>query len=150
VICGIITGELISQVSFDDISPGEFGAHYIGAMQHGVNKHCYRIIILICNYAYYTIFSHIGNSNSENRSALITAVCLGVALFICLIGLILVVILLIKYKIKFEMAVLNTTAGKVQPRESSVTQNSCISTKKNISYVVHTPRTESDVTSDVL
>jgi hypothetical protein len=55
---------------------------------------------------------------------------------------------LIKYKIKFEIAVLNTTADKVQPRETSETQSSSrIGTKKNISYVAHTPR---DVTSDLL
>ena len=89
--------------------------------------------------------------SSENRSALFSAVCLGVVLFICLIGLIVVIILLIKYKIKFEKAVLNTTADKVKSRETSesVTQSSRISTKKNISYVVHTPRTESDVISNV-
>ena len=88
---------------------------------------------------------------TEYRSALISAVCLGVALFICLTGLIIIIILLIKYKIiKFEKAALNTTAEKVQSREISVTQSSRISTKKNISYVVHTPRTESAVTSDVL
>ena len=94
-------------------------------------------------------FLLIGNSELY-RSALISAVCLGVALFICLIGLIIVIILLIRYKIKCGTATLNTTVDKVHSRETSVIQSSQISTKKNISYVVHTPRTESDVTSNVL
>ena len=89
-------------------------------------------------------FSPIITGNSEYRSALISAVCLAMALFICLIGLIIVIMLLIKYKIKFEKAVLNTIADncEVQPRETSesVTQSSHISTKKNISYVVHSPK----------
>ena len=89
------------------------------------------------------ISSHIGNS--ENRSVLISAVCLGVALLICLIGLITVIILLIRYKIN---GTLNAKVDKVQSRETSVTQSSRISTKKNISYVVHTPKTESHVTTE--
>ena len=97
---------------------------------------------LLCVISIYII-----TGNSEYRSALISAVCLGVALFICLIGLVIVIILLIKHKIKCEKAVLNTTADKVQSRETSVIQSSRISTKKTISYDIHTPRTESDVTS---
>ena len=92
----------------------------------------------------HTIFL-INIGSSENRSALISAVCLGVALLICLIGLITVIILLIKYKIKFEKVVLNTMADKLSSSETSVIQSSRISTKKNISYVVHTPRAESAV-----
>ena len=71
------------------------------------------------------------------RSALISAVCLGVALFICLIGLITVTLLLIKSKIKVGTVVVNTTVDKEQSRSI---QSSGINTKKNISYVVHSPR----------
>jgi hypothetical protein len=126
VVCGIITGEL-SQVSFFNSNiPGQ--------------SRCFNILCECSTYFLQLI------GNSENRSILISAVCLGVALFISLIGLTIVIIFLIKYKIKLEIAVLNTTADKVQPRETSVTQNSSrISTKKNVSYVVHTPRTESDM-----
>ena len=94
----------------------------------------------------FILFYDIGSSESE--SALISAVCLGVALLICLIGLITVIILLIKSKTKVGTMVVNTAAvDKVQSTSTSATQSSHISTKKNISYVVHSPKTASDVTT---
>ena len=75
--------------------------------------------------------------SSENRSSLISAVCLGVSLLICLIGLIIVIVLLMKTKIKVGTLTVNSIVDKEQ---SKSTQSSGINTKKNISYVVHSPK----------
>ena len=75
--------------------------------------------------------------SSENKSSLISAICLGISLLICLIGLITVIVFLMKSKIKVGTVVVNTTVDKEQSR---CTQSSGINTKKNISYVVHSPK----------
>ena len=87
----------------------------------------------------------IGSTEYKCRPALISSVCLGVALFISLTGLIIVIVLLIKSKTKDGTVVVNTTADKVQSRNTSLSRSSRINTKKNISYVVHSPKTESVV-----
>ena len=95
---------------------------------------------------YYVYLYYYDVDSSEYRSALISAICLGVTLFIFLIGLITTIILLIKSKTKGGTVVVNSAVDKAQSRSTSVTQSLRISTKKNISYVVHSPKAESDVT----
>ena len=80
---------------------------------------------------------NVGNTECTCKSVLISTVCLGVALVICLIGLVTVIILLIKSKTKVGTVVVNTAVDKGQLRN---TPSSSIGTKKNISYAVHSPR----------
>lgn len=101
-------------------------------------------------FTYYYLYT-IGGT--EYRTALISAVSLGVALLICLIGsitvIVLLTILLIRSKSKVGTVVVNSTVSLDQvasrTTSESVSQSSRISTKKNISYVVHSPKTDPDV-----
>jgi hypothetical protein len=97
---------------------------------------CYSIIL----------YNHVGST--EYRTALILAISLGVALFICLIGsttvVVLLIILLIKSKTKVGTRTVNTTVTLDKAQSRTTPLNSRISTRKNISYVVHSPRIESN------
>ena len=86
----------------------------------------------------FTDFYDVGGS--EYRSALISAICLGVTSVIFLIGLITLIILLIKSKVTVGTMLVNSAVDKAQSRCTSATQSSHISTKKNVSYVVHSPK----------
>ena len=90
------------------------------------------IIVSQCSYV----------GSSECGPALISAICLGVALFICLIGLVIVTILVIKSKTNAGTLVVNTTLDKDATRHASesVPLSSHVNTKKNIAYVVHSPK----------
>ena len=133
VVCGNITGES-SQVSlFNNNIPGQFSLNFhvlcwaklsVRVMHEFMFSHAF-------------LYSIIGST--ECRPILISAMSLGVALFICIIGLITVIILFIKSKTKVGTVVVNTTVDKAQSRNTSVIQSSCINTKKNVSYVVHSP-----------
>ena len=93
-----------------------------------------------CLHIYYYNIGSGSSTECISRPAVISAACLGVALFISLIGLVAVIILLIKSKTKGGTVLVNSIADKAQSRSTSATQSSSINTKKNVSYVVHSPR----------
>jgi hypothetical protein len=128
IICVNITGESnqVSVFNYNNV-PGQFKY----PTQAYSAEFIFTLIIILM----------IGSTECTCRSdsVLISAVCLGVALAICLTGLITVIVLLIKSKTKVGSVVANSTVvvDKVQSRS---TQSSGINTKNNISYIVHSPK----------
>ena len=97
----------------------------------------YRIIVVFgCVMIDRIFFLSVGSYSSRNSSALVSAIILGVALTISLIGFATVtIILLMKTKIKVQTGAMTVTS------ESRKNENrSNISTNKNIAYVVHSPK----------
>ena len=88
------------------------------------------------NYLISYVYS-IGSCSSKCNPALISAICLGVALVICLVGLITIITLLVKSKAKVGTV---TIVHKDQTRNTSVPLSSRVNTKKNIAYIVHSPK----------
>ena len=116
VVCSKIIGEPSHQVLLSNENTNVSG------------KHVLKLLLITGNYD----ICHTGSSRYS--PTLISTICLGVALAICLIiGLITVTILLIRSKSKVRTVIVNTT----DKAEASTTQTPRIHTKKNMAYTVH-------------
>ena len=122
VICGNITGESSQVLSLNNNILGQFSFNLYLSLGS---------VLCYCSVG-----------RSERSPAIVFAISLGVALVICLINLTMIV-LLIKSKTKVETLVVNTTLDTDQTRKASVPLSSHVNTKKNVAYVVHSPKTGS-------